>query len=111
MNYVQALEGGMVRHAEKRFPVGESTVTAKTITGEYVLTLVIGGVKLDGQLQSDGCSSLAQAADAWKAEFDLLYPPGTGGVLYWRAKPRLERTDNGGWQVYSRLLVSSAPRL
>lgn len=110
MNYEQVLEAGMVRHAEKRFPVGRPTTVYKAVTGEPYVTLTDAGIRAEGELLLGGQPAQAQASDAWKASFDSLYP--VGGVLYWRHKPTLEQDPSDkSWHVYSRLLVSSKSTL
>ncbi len=109
MNYNQVLQAGAIRHAESRFPLGPEGDSSHSVTGELFKTHTHQGLKVEGELYSVGFSSPAAAVDAWKREFDLLYPPDLRATLYWRLKPLLE-WDTSGWRVYSRLLVSAQPR-
>lgn len=49
-----------------------------------------------------------QALDAWEQAF-IRYAEANRGVLYWRARPRLEYNAIGRFYVYARLLISAKP--
>lgn len=106
----------LVDEIRKRFPVGQSTDTSRSVTGEpYV---VIGAQKngvpkiagtrdegSDGEWAFDEETACMQAAACFET-----YADGRSGVLYWRTEPILESEKNR-CVVYMRCLISDKPAL
>ena len=85
--------------------VGWSTNTPTSVTGEYYVTLMSGGIKPEGA-QVRYFDEKGEAIRAFLASFKS-YREGQGpGYLYWRSTPRLIEADNK-FCVWSRLLISA----
>lgn len=105
-------------YCESRFPVGEPTTWALSVTGEeYVVIgeeegpaddLWLPGIVKEGKKQSLGFSP----EDAlWSAlACFAAYAEDKNGVLYWRWAPELELDlASNRWRVYMRCLISDKP--
>lgn len=85
-------------------PVGAPTVRALSVTGESYVTLVVGGVKTEGDKFPALINTKSEAITAYLNSV-RIYARGRKGVLYWRHSPELHE-ENGKFTIYSRLLIS-----
>ena len=99
-------------YCESRFPIGEPTRAAFSVTGEeYVVIgqeanpdeLSLPGIVREGKesLRNVGAKNALWAA---RMSFDA-YANGKVGMLYWRAPPQLKQSGDY-WRVYMRCLIS-----
>lgn len=107
---------------ESRFPVGESTRSYLSVTGEPYVVVghqpdhipTIPGVVDEGfprEVAFDEETACMSARSAFEA-----YAEGRRGVLYWRTKPSFEWDPSKKKRgqcclVYMRLLISDKPRI
>lgn len=76
-------------------------------TGEHYIVLTAYGEKAEGKLLTGLRHSRESAAEAYLAALKV-YADGKAGKVYWRHRPTVEHWS-GGWNVYSRLLISAEP--
>lgn len=107
---------------ESRFPIGESTKSYRSVTGEPYVVIghqadgipAIPGVVDEGfpiEVAFDEETACMSARSAFEA-----YAENRIGNLYWRIKPQLEWDPSKKKRgqcciVYMRLLISDKPRL
>lgn len=102
----------LTRYIESRFPVGEPTQRALSVTGEPYVVIghedsdkpLVPGVIREGETRGDIGWCEDEVVGAVHAAFDR-YAEDKSGTLYWRVKPALEWYD-GRCIVYMRLLIS-----
>lgn len=98
---------------ERQFPVGQSTDTARSVTGE---PYVVIGAQADGMAVIPGTVDEGEARElAFDEETACLmaahcfrdYAEGRKGTLYWRNKPVLDQDEKSDrCVVYMRCLIS-----
>jgi hypothetical protein len=94
-------------YCESRFPVGESTTTYLSVTGEEY-------IQLTPAMNSYPTSPL-DARNAAQSAFDT-YAADKSGTLYWRIRPEiagrlLHKPERVIYIYYMRLLISDKPRI
>ena len=103
---------------ESRFPVGESTRSYLSVTGEPYVCIgnsvaipATRGVVDEGEAQELGFDE-ETACMAARSAFEM-YAEDHHGTLYWRIRPQLEWEDGQHRRcvVYMRLLISDKPRI
>jgi hypothetical protein len=76
-------------------------------TGEGYVTLMVGGVKPEGEVVPIWCYTATDAVREWVASF-YEYTRGRKGRLYWRWRPQVI-CEGGHYQVCARLLITDKP--
>jgi hypothetical protein len=129
---VDSILNGARDLVELGFTLGPQGNYYQAPTGEPYVTVVSGGVKLEGECFPCLCSTPELAVKLWLEAMGEYAAPDKGKTLYWRAPPEIDEIymmPVGGdgssshdpdtrraltrkaYVVYSRVLVSGKPRI
>lgn len=79
-------------------------------TGEPYVVMTNCGPKREGDIVHAHVSE-EFAVDGWFNAMKEYAADKRSFQLYWRVPPEIERDKNGGWRIYSRLLISDMPQI
>jgi hypothetical protein len=95
----------LINAIEGAFPVGESTVVSRAVTGEPYVSFGLRGSNVS---DDDLCRSMLAV---FKEHVSDRHGTGNPFSIYWREKPEIDRLTEDMAMIYMRFLVSDKPRL